>query len=81
MTIQVLFFASCSDIVGSRKLDLEADSGHSVQDLLNDLITRFPKLSRMERSLMVSVNQSYVDRSQQLKDGDEVALIPPVSGG
>jgi len=35
----------------------------------------------MERSIMISVNQEYVDRDQLLADGDEVAMIPPVSGG
>ena len=81
MTINVLCFASCSDIIGSRKLEIEAEEPHSVKDLLDNLIAQHPKLSHMERSLMISVNQSYVERSQLLKDGDEVALIPPVSGG
>lgn len=81
MRVTVLFFASCSDIVGSRSLELEPAPGQTVQQLLDDLISKFPKLSRMERSLMISVNQSYVDRAQMLVDGDEIALIPPVSGG
>jgi molybdopterin converting factor subunit 1 len=81
MTVNVLLFALCSDIVGSRKLDVEVTPGQSVQDLLSDLISKYPKLGQMERSLMISVNQSYVDRAQLLEDGDEVAMIPPVSGG
>jgi molybdopterin converting factor subunit 1 len=81
MTVNVLLFALCSDIVGSRKLTVEVAPGQSVQDLLSDLISKYPKLGQMERSLMISVNQSYVDRAQLLEDGDEVAMIPPVSGG
>ena len=81
MTIRVLYFAQCSDIVGSREQDVEIDAGSTVQDLVKTLIGRYPRLAGLQRSIMLSVNQEYVDRKQTLNDGDEVALITPVSGG
>ena len=81
MKVEVLLFASCSDIVGSRKLDLEIAQDASVQGLVDNLLATYPRLSGIEKSMMISVNQEYVTRDQSIKDGDEVALIPPVSGG
>ena len=81
MTVRVLFFAQCSDIVGSRELSVEVAPESSVQDLMNHLMGEYPRLAALERSIMLSVNQEYVEREQMLKDGDEVALITPVSGG
>ncbi|MEE2753134.1 MAG: MoaD/ThiS family protein [Candidatus Latescibacterota bacterium] len=81
LNVKVLLFASCSDIVGSRNLDLEPASGTSVQDLIDGLIQKYPRFSGLERSIMISVNQVYVERDHVLTEGDEVAMIPPVSGG
>jgi len=81
MTIRVLFFAQCSDIGESRQLEIEADPGSTVQDLVKTLVGQYPRLARLERSIMLSVNQEYVEGEQLLNDGDEVALITPVSGG
>ncbi len=81
MEIKVLFFASCRDLVGQSQTSITMSEGASVYDLLARLAAEHSRLKEMEGSLMVSVNQAYVDRTQQLNDGDEVALIPPVSGG
>ncbi len=81
MEVKVLFFASCRDLVGKREASISLPEGAGVADLLARLAADQPRLLEMEASLMVSVNQAYVDRSQRLNDGDEVAFIPPVSGG
>lgn len=81
MKVKVLLFASCSDVVGSRNLDLDPASGTSVQDLIDGLIQKYPSFAGLERSIMISVNQEYVERDHVLVEGDEVAMIPPVSGG
>ena len=81
MTIRTLFFAQCSDIVGSREMDLEMAGGSTGQDLMDQLAREYPALKALERSIMLSVNQEYVEREQLLADGDEIALITPVSGG
>ena len=81
MDVKVLFFASIRDLVGEREQTVSVPEGASVADLLSELAGRHPRFGEMERSLMVSVNQEYVERDRVLTDGDEVALIPPVSGG
>ena len=81
MTVKLLLFAQCSDIVGSRELDVDLADGSTVNDLLGKLLEAHPGLKGLERSMMISVNQTYVEREQVLSDGDEVALITPVSGG
>ncbi|MBS10985.1 MAG: molybdopterin converting factor subunit 1 [Gemmatimonadetes bacterium] len=81
MTLRVLLFAQCSDIVGSRKVDLDLPDGSTVQDLMDHFSAKYPPMKKLDRSIMLSVNQEYVEREQLLKDGDEVAVITPVSGG
>lgn len=81
MEVKVLFFASCRDLVGTPEASITLPERASVADLLARLAEEHPRLRQMEGSLMISVNQAYVDRTRLLGDGDEVALIPPVSGG
>lgn len=81
MKVRVLLFAQCSDIVGSREIEREVPPGSTVEDLLSGMVAEYPALGKLERSMMLSVNQAYVEREQVLGDGDEVALITPVSGG
>ena len=81
MDIQVLFFASVRDLVGEQAQTVSVPDGATVGDLLSELAGRHPRFGEMAESLMVSVNQDYVERDGVLTDGDEVALIPPVSGG
>ncbi|MDE3257417.1 MAG: molybdopterin converting factor subunit 1 [Gemmatimonadota bacterium] len=81
MEVKVLFFASCRDLVGTPEASVSLPERASVADLLARLAEEHPRLQEMEGSLMVSVNQAYVDRTRWLSDGDEVAFIPPVSGG
>ncbi len=81
MTVRLLLFAQCADIVGSRQLEREIQDGSTLQELMADLVREFPNLGALERSIMLSVNQEYVEREQVLREDDEVALITPVSGG
>ncbi len=81
MKVRVLYFATCREIFGQREQEIDLREGASVNDLIEALSSQASTFREMERSLMVSVNQAYVARDRALEDGDEVALIPPVSGG
>ena len=81
MKIKVLFFASCRDIVGTKELDLEVQEGFRVGDLKRNLLEEYPRLAALNDVLSVAINAEYVDESALLNPGDEVAFIPPVSGG
>lgn len=79
--VTTLFFASTRDAVGQRSLAVPLPEGATVDDLLQGLVSDYPALAPRCASLMVAVNSEYAQRSTRLRDGDEVALIPPVSGG
>ncbi len=81
MTVRVLFFASCRDIMGEREREMALPEGTVLADLIEALGIDNPRFAQITPSLMVSVNQDYVERDHVLCDGDEVAFIPPVSGG
>jgi molybdopterin converting factor subunit 1 len=81
MRIRVLFFGILKDAFGAESEAVELAEGSSVAGLVAIYRERNPGLGQMWDSIAVAVNQTYVRGSDGLKDGDEVALLPPVSGG
>jgi MoaE-MoaD fusion protein len=81
MHITTRFFAVHRDIVGTSSLELDVADGTTVATLWSRLAQQYPELLPATRSLMYAVNQEYADPSTTLHEGDEVAFIPPVSGG
>jgi len=81
MKAKVKFFAALREMLGASQLTLELADGQTVGDLYRELCDRFPRLTEYGSLLLYSVNAEYVSPDHALKDGDEVALIPPVSGG
>jgi len=81
MRVHTRFFASARDAVGTRELDLEVPADTTAGALLDRLISDYPKLAGHAKTLRMAVNEAYTDLSHPLNEGDEVALIPPVSGG
>jgi molybdopterin converting factor subunit 1 len=81
MVVKVLFFAALYERVGMRQVTMELPEGSTVAELQRTLAERFPQLATYGSSLLFAVNAAYVPSNEPLRDGDEVALIPPVSGG
>lgn len=81
MEVTVRCFAGAREAVGQASLQVEIPEGATAGDVLAHLAAAHPRLQPIARHLLVSVNREYADRSAPLKAGDEVALIPPVSGG
>ncbi len=81
MIVRLLLFASCRDAVGAKELNFEVAEGINTGSLRDELAQRYPRLGPLKGKLLVAVNAEYVDDQTVLKEGDEVALIPPVSGG
>jgi molybdopterin synthase catalytic subunit len=77
--VHVRLFASYREAAGTNRLDTSIPSGATVARLLELLDEQVPGLSRTRG--LVAVNQAYSQPDTVLHDGDEVALIPPVSGG
>lgn len=81
MRVKLLFFASCKDIAGCRETEIEIDEGATVGEMRKTVFARFPDLKGLGKTLSVAVNAEYADATAVLCDGDEIAFIPPVSGG
>jgi molybdopterin converting factor subunit 1 len=81
MRVRVLFFGQLKDIVGVSQEDAELSDGARVEDLFERYGRRFPKLADFRATVAASVNQEYATWRAPLASGDEVAFLPPVSGG
>lgn len=80
MRIDVRLFASYREAAGVSRLDVELPEGAVVRDALAAIAGRYPRLAAAGR-MLTARNREYVDAGALLSDGDELALIPPVSGG
>ena len=82
MSIQVLYFAALRELLGFAEERLALpEQGLSVEQLLAELERRHPQLGPHRSSLRVAVNETFVAGEAAVREGDTVALIPPVSGG
>ena len=81
MQIRLLLFAAVRDIVGTDEMNVELDEGTTPAALWATLRSKHDRLAGYETPPMVAVNQVYADPEAPLRPGDEVAFIPPVSGG
>jgi molybdopterin converting factor subunit 1 len=79
--VRVRLFARLGDLAGTREADIDTGEGITAADAYRLLCDRFPAMAGLNGSLMYAVNAEYVQADQPLRDGDELALIPPVSGG
>ena len=81
MTVRVLLFAVLRDAAGTGELTLELSAGATATSAAESLLARFASLKAYLPRVAFAVNQQYVPPHTELHDGDELALIPPVSGG
>lgn len=81
MRVQVLYFGVLKDAFGSESEVLELAEGSSVADLMRIYRGRDVGRAGLWDSIAVAVNQEYAQAGDVLQEGDEVALLPPVSGG
>ena len=81
MQVRVLFFGMLKDLTGQSSDSLDLPEHATLRDLLAHYQQRIPRLHQIAPSLALSINQEYAPLESQLKSGDEVALLPPVSGG
>jgi molybdopterin converting factor subunit 1 len=81
MRVTVRLFARLRDLAGSGELVREVPGPATVQTVWRALIAEMPALQDYERTMSVAVNADYSKMSAAVSDGDEVAFLPPVSGG
>ena len=81
MKIDVLFFGALKDLLGRSGETVDLPEGARVREVLFHYAREAPRFEAMVPSLAISVNQEYSGADRALREGDEVALLPPVSGG
>lgn len=81
MRVRVLLFGQLKDIVGRAEEPLELESGATLSAVMAYYANRYPKFAGLSKSIACSINQEYAPGSAALHEGDEVGLLPPVSGG
>ncbi|HZR26174.1 MAG TPA: molybdopterin converting factor subunit 1 [Vicinamibacterales bacterium] len=74
-------FARLRDIAGAPELERDVEAGATIRSVWHDLARQFPEFANYERSISSAVNADYAKMDDVLSDGDEVAFLPPVSGG
>jgi len=80
MKIRILSFGIARDITGAGTIELHLPEGADLNILQEHLIRQYPAFKRLS-SLLFAVNARYATGDTKLRDEDEIALIPPVSGG
>lgn len=81
LIVRVKLFASYKEKAGRSDIELSLCAGATVRDAVQETLRLYPAVTQDGSRLMIAVNQEYQAHDYALSDGDEVALIPPVSGG
>ena len=81
MNIQILLFATLKDLAGSNRLTLTLAASATVTDVRKALITQYPHMEANVNAAIAAVNEEYAFPGDAVRDGDQVAFFPPVSGG
>jgi molybdopterin synthase catalytic subunit len=81
MRVKVLFFGVLRDLTGHSEEQIELAEGSRLASVFDHYARRFPRLEQMAASIVVARNQEFAEPDSRVSDGDEIALLPPVSGG
>jgi molybdopterin converting factor subunit 1 len=81
MRVTVRLFARLRDIAGAAELSRDIAPGATIGTVWQQLVREFPDLAEYERSISTAVNADYARMNHALSEGDDVAFLPPVSGG
>ena len=81
MTLRVQLFSHLRDVTGASEAEVHVPEGASVADLLMVLYGQHPKLREWDSSILVGAGVEFVQRDYLLREGEEIAIMPPVQGG
>ena len=81
MKVRVQFFSRLKDIAGASELEMEMETGATVDVLLAQLYARMPRLRDWDGSILIGVGVEFVERDHVLRPNDQIAIMPPVQGG
>lgn len=81
MRVTVRLFARLRDIAGAAEVRRDIPSGSTIRTVWTDLAREYPDMARYERSMSSALNADYARMDVEVHEGDEIAFLPPVSGG
>lgn len=81
MKVRIRFFAALREIMGKEWVEVDVQNGTTAGVLMDTLVADHPKLGPFAKAIQVAVNEEFADRDTELQADDEVAFLPPVSGG
>ena len=83
VTVTLLLFAKARELVGKSSVSTSLPTRLTYQELVSRLESELPVLERLNRTFVLSLNEDYLEQEQEivLTSGDEIAVIPPISGG
>lgn len=81
MRLTVRFFARLRELAGAGEISVEVADGSTVADVWTAVTQRHPSLTPYASAMSCAVNEEYARLTTSVRDGDEVAFLPPVSGG
>jgi molybdopterin converting factor subunit 1 len=81
MRVTVRLFARLRDVAGAQELTRDVAPGSTIGAVWAELAREFPDFAAYERSISSAVNADYARMDREIHDGDEIAFLPPVSGG
>ena len=81
MKVKVRLFAMHRELAGARDLEFDITEGGTVESVWSACVAAYPRLGEQKEAAVFAVNGRYAAAGQIVQSGDEVAIIPPVSGG
>ena len=81
MNVRLLYFAVLRDITGTNQTEMTVRDGAKAADVWQSLRDRYSALAEYRNPPMIAINENYATPETLLRDGDELAFIPPVAGG
>ena len=81
MHVTVRLFARLRELAGAAELRREVPEGSTALDVWTDLSREFPAMADYTKAISVAVNEDYARLTASVRDGDDIAFLPPVSGG
>ncbi len=80
-TVKIKFFGAAADLAGTRETEMQVQDGATLGELWTDMADQHPEIVPMKDSLAYAINNEYARWTDTVEPGDEIAILPPVSGG
>ena len=81
MNVRAEFYSRLRELVGASNLEIALPDNATVSDLMQHLFSEYPKLRDFQNSMLFGIGVNFVEKSHPLRDGEVIAIMPPVQGG